>query len=119
MPEVGGRVHLWYRARFRCFNPDPAAPGFANVIIRPEVVGDLTSASGSTRTLRGLVHSDWQLAAGTLVMNIEIPVNSSATVFVPAANSTDVVVEGATFVRSEAGRQVFSVGSGKYRFEAR
>jgi alpha-L-rhamnosidase len=113
-----GGISAWFFRVLAGINPDPDAPGFANVIIRPEIVGDLTSASGSTRTLRGLVRSEWKLAAGKLSLDIEIPVNSTATVFVPAADAARVTAEGARFLRSEPGRQVFSVDSGKYHFEA-
>ncbi len=114
-----GDISAWFFRGLAGINPDPDAPGFSNVIIRPQVVGDLTSASGSTETLRGKIHSDWQIDGPKLVLSIEIPVNSTATVFVPAASQADVTAEGAMFVRSEAGRQVFSVGSGSYQFVAK
>jgi alpha-L-rhamnosidase len=52
-------------------------------------------------------------------MTITIPVNSTATVYVPAKNKNNVTADGATFVRSEGGRQVYAVESGKYVFTAK
>jgi alpha-L-rhamnosidase len=114
-----GDISAWFFRGLAGINPDPEGPGFAKIIVRPEVVGDLTFAKAETRTLRGVVHSDWKIDGGNLVLSVVIPVNSTATVYVPAASKDDVSVEGATFVRSEAGRQVFSVGSGSYTFTAK
>lgn len=113
-----GDISAWFMRALAGINPDAEAPGFEHVIIRPEVVGDLTFARGSTRTLRGLIKSEWQFLDAKWVLDVEIPVNSRGTVFVPAASRESVIAEGATFVRSEQDRQVFSIGSGSYRFEA-
>ena len=113
-----GDITAWFFRALAGINPDPSAPGFANVIIRPEIVGDLTSAHGETKTMRGLVVSDWTLATD-LTLKITIPPNTTATVYVPAMNQKNVVADGATFVRSETGRQIYKIGSGTYQFIAR
>ena len=94
------------------------APGFANVNIRPEIVGDLTSAHRETKTMRGLIVSDWTLATD-LTLNVTIPANTTATVYVPAIDPKNVLADGATFVGSEAGRQIYKIGSGSYQFIAK
>ena len=114
-----GDISTWFYRGIAGINLDPSAPGFAKIIIRPEVVGDLTWAKAETRTLRGLVQSEWHRETGDLVMTITIPVNSTATVYVPAENKDNVTADGATFVRSEGGRQVYTVDSGKYVFTAK
>jgi alpha-L-rhamnosidase len=113
-----GDITAWFFRALAGINPDVSAPGFANVIIRPEIVGDLTSARGETKTMRGLVVSDWTLATD-LTLKVTIPPNTTATVYVPAMNQKNVVADGATFVRSEAGRQIYKIGSGSYQFIAR
>jgi alpha-L-rhamnosidase len=114
-----GDISTWFYRGLAGINVDPSAPGFAKIIIRPEVVGDLTWVKAETRTLRGLVQSEWHRETGDLVMTITIPVNSTATVYVPAESKDNVNSDGATFVRSEDGRQVYTVDSGKYVFTAR
>jgi alpha-L-rhamnosidase len=111
-----GDIVTWFYRALAGINPDPAGPGFAQILIRPQVVGDLTSVKAETRTLRGVVSSAWRLQAGRLVLDVAIPVNSTATVSVPAASSDKVTADGATFVRSESGRQIYTVGSGLYTF---
>jgi alpha-L-rhamnosidase len=114
-----GDISAWFYRGLAGINPDITGPGFAKINIRPEVVGDLTWAKAETRTLRGLVQSEWHLETGDLVLTIAIPVNSTATVYVPAKNKDNITADGATFVRTEAGRQVYSVESGKYTFTAK
>jgi alpha-L-rhamnosidase len=111
-----GDIVTWLFRGLAGINPDPSGPGFSRILIRPQVIGDLTSVKAQTRTLRGVVSSAWRLEAGKLVLDIAIPANSSATVSVPAASSNKVTADGATFVRSEAGRQIYDVGSGLYTF---
>jgi alpha-L-rhamnosidase len=59
-----------------------------------------------------------------LSLNVSIPVNTTATVYVPASNSALVKESGRTvnqangvrFVRMESGAAVYQVGSGHYAF---
>jgi len=111
-----GDIVTWFYRGLGGINPDPSAPGFGRIIIKPEVVGNLTSAKAETRTLRGLISSAWRLEGGNLILEVTIPVNSTAAIHVPAISKDKVTADGATFVRSESGRQIFSVGSGRYTF---
>jgi alpha-L-rhamnosidase len=57
-------------------------------------------------------------------MEVTIPVNTTATVFVPAKDAASVTesgqpaasAEGVKFLRMEKGAAVYAVGSGTYRF---
>jgi alpha-L-rhamnosidase len=62
---------------------DPAAPGFKNVIIKPAVVGDVTWVKAHHDSPYGRIVSNWQRDGRNLTMDITVPANSSATVFVP------------------------------------
>ncbi|MES1185400.1 MAG: family 78 glycoside hydrolase catalytic domain [Myxococcales bacterium] len=110
-----GDITAWFFRALAGINPDVDAPGFANIIIRPEVVGNLTSSHGETKTLRGPVLSEWTLTTD-LTLNVTIPPNTTATVHVPAMSQTNVTADGAAFVRSEPGRQIYKIGSGSYQF---
>ena len=60
-------------------------------------------------------------------LQVAIPVNTTATVYVPARYSAGVTegdqaagqVEGVRFIRMEGGAAVFEVGSGRYYFQAK
>jgi alpha-L-rhamnosidase len=100
--------------------------GFGRVIIRPEVVGDLTSASGSYDSIRGRIVSAWRLEGGMIHLNVTVPANMTATVYVPTGDSGEVtesgepvlLAEGVRHMRDEKGAAVYEVGSGVYRFVA-
>jgi alpha-L-rhamnosidase len=56
-------------------------------------------------------------------MDICVPVNTTATVYVPGKNITEsglsaAEAEGVTFLRMEKNKAVFKVDSGKYKFKS-
>jgi len=61
----------------------PAAPGYGKIIFRPEMGGGLTWAKGSYLSAHGLIRSEWQLKAGKILLDVEVPAGTSAEVFVP------------------------------------
>ena len=139
-----GAVGAWYYKVLAGVNVDPGGPGYRRVIIKPHVVGDLTHASAMVRTVRGVVSSSWtkkvekkekeEKEEESLLLNVTIPVNSEAEVYVPKAGlkartvtesgtvvwkklQSVVGADGITCVRNEKDYVVFTVGSGSYAFE--
>ena len=119
-----GSVSEWFFKAIAGIRPHPEAVGFDRIIIRPEIVGGLTWAKGSYKSVRGEIVSNWQLENSTLHLDITVPVNTNATVYVPAKNPEAVTesgrpaaqAEGVEFVRMEKDRAVYEVGSGNYSF---
>ncbi len=122
-----GDISGWFYETLAGIRIDPEQPGFKHVIIRPHVVGDLTHVRARTLSIRGMVASEWMLKDGAFTLAVTIPVNSAATVFVPAADAKQVKegdapaaeAEGVQFLRTEDGCAVFRTGSGSYRFTVR
>jgi alpha-L-rhamnosidase len=115
------------------YGPSQMVPGFRQIEIRPHVVGDLTHARASIRTVRGTVASGWRKDGNSLILNIAIPVGSEAKVRIPTMGLKNIVlsVDGETvfrdgaYVSSVAGVRgasqstslvTFDVGSGAYSF---
>jgi hypothetical protein len=94
--------------------------GFKQIIIAPQPVGDVTWVKASYQSIRGKIVSDWKRDGEKFALKISIPANTTATVFVPAKPGTRAVVNSvqATFLRDEADRAVFAVGSGEYEFKS-
>jgi alpha-L-rhamnosidase len=119
-----GDVAAWFYRALAGIIPDPTAPGFKHFVIKPNVVGDLTSARGEYNSIRGKIVSDWKIANGQFSLNLLIPANTSATVYLPIADAAQVReqdkpaknAQGVVFLRNEDGRTVWSVASGEYRF---
>ena len=109
-------------------------PGYSVIGIKPHVLGDLTYASASIKTIRGLVSSGWKKTGNSLVLNVTLPGNAKGRVSVPAMGLKHfVITEGDKTVWKDgayvhgvagitAGKQnadfiTFEVGSGEYRFK--
>jgi alpha-L-rhamnosidase len=121
-----GDLVIWLYECVAGIRPDPARPGFKHILMRPTPVGDLTFVRGTHESPFGRIASEWKRTDGTFEWTIVVPVNSTATVYVPAG-TPDVVTEGGTparsapgvsFLRQDKGYAVFEVGSGTYRFRS-
>jgi alpha-L-rhamnosidase len=102
-------------------------PAFKEIIIRPQPGGKLTWAKTTYRSIRGPITSDWKIKRGRLTMDVTIPPNTTAVVYVPAQKPEDVWisqagpqdVDGFNLLRVEENAVVYQVRSGQYRFEAK
>jgi alpha-L-rhamnosidase len=108
-------------------------PGWKRIQVKPHVVGDLTSAEASLKTVRGPVRVAWKKEASAFTLEVLIPVGATARVFVPMLFPDGIVLESGKVVwrglRSPdsvsgiapAGREenyaLFEVASGAYLFE--
>lgn len=120
-PMFGGGI-VWFYRVLAGMNTDPAQPGYRNIIFNPRPAGDVTSASYSNKTPYGTAGIKWEKTAEQFRINIEVPVGSTATVYVPASKQSDVTEGGkkvddpVRFERIENGYAIYSVGSGNYSF---
>ena len=104
----------------------PGAPGFKTIIIQPEPVGDLTWARAEYDSIRGRISSEWHQSATQFDLQVAIPANTTATVYLPAKDIPSVTeggqalakITGLKSVKMEAGRAVLEIGSGSYHFES-
>jgi len=116
------------------YGPGYITPGFAKINIRPYPLDDLTHASASVRTPRGIVFSSWLRTDDTFDLEVEIPVNSKAKLSIPKLGHSKAVVtesmapvwDGSALVVGTSGVNgasedeayvTFEVGSGSYRFQ--
>jgi alpha-L-rhamnosidase len=121
-----GDLAVWMYEYLAGIRADPEIPGFKHSIIRPYPAGDLTFVTATHKTMYGALDSSWKRAQGQFTLEITIPANTTATVWVPAKNASAVTesgrkpgeVKGVKFLRSEAGSAVFEVGSGAYTFQS-
>jgi len=122
-----GDLNIWLYGYLGGIRPDPAAPGFKKIIIHPEVVGDLAWVKEHYDSIHGRISSEWHQSDGQFDLQLSIPANTTATVFVPAAGPETVTESarpaaqspGVTWLRTEAAGVVYQVGSGDYHFASR
>jgi hypothetical protein len=121
-----GHITEWFYAGLAGIQADPAAPGFKNTIIKPAVVGDITWVKCHHDSPYGKIVSNWKREGEKLTMEVVIPPNSTATIFVPANDATSVTesnkaageAKGVKFLRMENNAAVYAVGSGTYQFQS-
>ena len=78
--------------------PDPTGAGFKKIIIQPAIVGDLTWVKAHFDSPYGRIVSNWNRDGSKLTMNVTIPVNTTATVFVPNEVPREVKSGKHTFI---------------------
>jgi alpha-L-rhamnosidase len=99
-------------------------PGFKSITMKPELGAGVNWARGHYDSIRGLIGSDWKREGNTFRWTVSVPANTSAIVYVPAAEPAAVTesgnpakdAAGVTFLRMEDGRAVFRVDAGSYVF---
>ena len=119
-----GQIMEWFYADLAGIASDPAGPGFEKIVIRPQPVGDVTWVKAAYDSPRGRIACEWKRAAGKFNLHLEIPANTTATVYLPV-HGDDRVTEsgmnaweapGVHFQRQENDRVVYEIGSGTYQF---
>lgn len=112
-----GAVGEWMWRVIAGLNPDAAAPGYAHFVVRPQPGGGLTSATSEYNSIRGPIRIRWNIAAKVFTLQVSVPVNSSATVWVPGADAKSDVA-GLAPQAGGTGATAFRVGSGNYEFRS-
>jgi alpha-L-rhamnosidase len=121
-----GDLAVWMYEYLAGIRTDPGKPGFRHAIIRPYPAGDLTFVSAAHKTMYGALNSSWKRAQGQFTLDVTVPANTTATVYVPAKDAAAVTesgrnasdVKGVKFVRSEGASAIFEVESGAYSFKS-
>ena len=114
-----GSVAEWIYRAAAGIEATPSAPGFREVVIRPHPDERVTAVRGEFESVYGKIVSDWTGAPkGPFTLNVTIPANTRATVYLPAIPNAHIT-EGGKPVTAQSGPDGYTVkvGSGTYRFE--
>jgi alpha-L-rhamnosidase len=111
-----GHIMEWFYSGLAGIGQEEGSVGFKLLKIRPQPVGDITSASGTFHTPYGWVSTDWKTQSDTFIMNVNIPANSSANVYLPVKSGQMIYINGKVHVGKTA---IIKCHSGKYLFEVK
>ncbi|HVT92770.1 MAG TPA: family 78 glycoside hydrolase catalytic domain [Bryobacteraceae bacterium] len=116
-----GSVVAWVYRVVAGIDTSAAAPGFREITIRPLLDSRITHARGEYDSVRGKIISDWKgTASGPFSINVTIPPNTTARVFLPAIANAQVTEDGKPVpAETKDGSYVVAVGSGSYHFEVK
>ena len=89
-----GQIDEWLFRSLAGLKTDLSSPGMQHLVIKPSVVGDLTSVRGRTATLYGDVEVAWARSGDDFSINITLPANVTADVFLPGNSEPVAVTSG-------------------------
>lgn len=81
-----GHLMEWLYAWLGGIRQQENSTGFRNILIAPQIVGDITSASTSYQSPYGEINCTWKLDDGRLILKATIPPNTDAKILLPHAN---------------------------------
>jgi alpha-L-rhamnosidase len=115
---------------FGGIRPNSEQLGMQSMIIKPAPVGDLTFANTEYESMYGNVVVNWKKEGKGASFHVEVPVNTTAEIYLPATNKNAIRESGVlaekgdniTFVGTEKSKAVgnyviFNVSSGIYDFK--
>ncbi len=114
-----GHLMEWFYSGLGGIRQDENSLAYAKINIHPEIVGDLTSAKTSYHSPYGLITTEWEKTVEGLTLAVDIPANTTATVYLPASADhkvTNLGINNFKVLGYENGRIKIAVGSGVYKF---
>jgi alpha-L-rhamnosidase len=118
-----GAIGEWLYRHVAGIDIDPEQPGYKHILLNPHPGGGLTNASGEIETLYGKVSSSWKYEGDNFVYQIQVPVNTTATVTLAYAKADRITMNSQPLTPavkvSMAQIQngvTLKVGSGTYEF---
>ena len=118
-----GSCGRWLYEGIAGIRRDPDSIAFDRIIIEPRIGGGLTYARATFRSMHGEIASAWKIDHGRLLLDVSIPVNTSATLHLPTPSDRDVLESGQPLAQAEGvnpvrknGSLTVEVGSGTYSF---
>ena len=93
-----GAVGTWMYENITGIKPDLGAPGFKHFHLQPQIGGGLTYAHCEYQSPYGLIKSHWRIEGDSLIWDITVPPNSTATAHIPSGIN-DQILEGDTPIK--------------------
>jgi hypothetical protein len=119
-----GHLMEWFYRGLAGINQSDSSVAFKEIVINPKVVGDVDFVNSSFQTPFGTVNSEWKKGAGAFTLNVKIPVNTTAVVYLPASAQNNISannlplnqLKGAKFLGYKDRKAMVKIGSGNYKF---
>jgi alpha-L-rhamnosidase len=119
-----GAVAEWAWRNIAGLNPDDAHPGWKHFTVAPRPSESFTWARAQYHSIRGRIATDWRIVDDQLMLEVEVPPNSTATIRLPSTNPESTTESGEPAAERndlhqsgvERDTVLYEVGSGYYRF---
>ncbi len=118
-----GHIMEWFYRGIAGIGQQEKSTAYKNITIRPQPVGSISSAKASFKSPYGLITSEWKREKNSFSLHLTIPVNTSATVYLPVEPTTGIFEGGKPFSKNKIkmvhNTAVISILSGEYLFEVK
>jgi alpha-L-rhamnosidase len=119
-----GAIGEWLYRFVAGIEIDDSNPGYKHIIFQPHTDKSLDFAKAYVNSMYGNISSGWKLNNGTMTLNIEVPVNTAATVQLPGAKLENLTesgkalgkVKGISASEQKEKMVELKIGSGSYEF---
>jgi len=120
-----GHLMEWFYSGLGGIKQEKTSIASKQIVIRPETVGDISWAKTSYISPYGKITTDWMKSDTAFELITEIPVNTTAIIYIPTNNSSGIIESGKLLkkgssiklLKYEKGKAVLKVGSGIYNFK--
>jgi alpha-L-rhamnosidase len=114
-----GDLVIWFYNYLAGIGQQPESIGFKKIELRPRVIEGLDHVEGSYHSIYGDIKSSWSHQNGQFSWSISIPANTTAKVYVPVKETSNVDAKAISskgrYVGTDKGCAVFEFGSGNYQ----
>jgi alpha-L-rhamnosidase len=120
-----GSVSQWFFNWLGGIQPAPDALGFDKIILRPQLIDDLQWVKTTYHSVRGIITSNWSKIGDKIMLEISIPVNAQAELYLPVGEENRIFesgmpiqqAPGVDIVGHERNQHIYNLSSGKFKFE--
>ena len=122
-----GAIGDWMYRNIAGLDTYEEGAGYKSIRIQPHPGGGLNYANADLQTGYGKLSAHWKITDGNFVLDVSIPVNTTADIFIPAANAESILENSRPLpelneikLDGKEGNYIkLSIGSGTYHFTSR
>jgi alpha-L-rhamnosidase len=119
-----GHLMEWFYNGLGGIDQTDESVAYKEVLIAPQIVKGIDSVSTDFKTPYGLIVSKWKKINGETMVEVEIPVNTKATLVLPVKGGSEILENGISVAKSSdlklvsqtESKTILKFGSGSYNF---
>lgn len=119
-----GHLIEWFYSGLGGIRQAEGSVAYENILIVPQIVGDITHAEAIINTINGKIVSSWSTENKTLTMKVRIPVSCKAKIEIPQSDASEITESGLQLTDSKdivgfvtkGDKTICEISSGEYIF---
>jgi alpha-L-rhamnosidase len=120
-----GHLIEWFYSGIGGIRQVTGFSSYDNILVAPEIVGDLKWAETRFNSIHGEIVSDWKIEGNIFILKVSIPVNCKAVVVLPQTDPGKITENSKPILESkeikikneEDGKTLCEISSGEYLFK--